>query len=147
MNCKDPIATELPAAPDTSGVKLPMGLLGFEQIKEFLLISNPAEEPFRWLQVKDNSALAFVVIDPFLVAPDYHPDIPQTDVEFLGLGRPQDAQLYNIVTLHSASRATVNLKGPVVINRHTGIAKQVVLANASQYSVEHPLPLTEAVTE
>jgi flagellar assembly factor FliW len=146
MNCENLIATEPSATPDVAGVKLPMGLLGFEQIKDYLLISNPAEEPFRWLQVKNDAALAFVVIDPFLVAPEYHPDIPPTDVEFLGLAGPQDAQLYNIVTLHSAGRATVNLKGPVVVNRHTGVGKQVVLANAGQYSVQHPLPLTEAVT-
>jgi len=146
MNCENLIATEPSGTPEVAGVKLPMGLLGFEQIKDYLLISNPAEEPFRWLQVKNDAALAFVVIDPFLVAPEYHPDIPATDVQFLGLAGPQDAQLYNIVTLHSAGRATVNLKGPVVVNRHTGVGKQVVLANASQYSVQHPLPLTEAVT-
>jgi flagellar assembly factor FliW len=36
------------------------------------------------------------------------------------------------------------LKGPVVINRNTGVGKQVVIANAAQYSVQHPLPVNEA---
>jgi flagellar assembly factor FliW len=144
MNCEDTLTTELPAAQSVAPLKLPMGLLGFEQMKDYLLISNPREEPFRWLQVKDNAVLAFVVIDPFLVAPDYSPDLPQADVQFLGLERPEDAQLYNIVTLHGNNRATVNLRGPVVINRHTGIAKQVILANASKYSLEHALPLRDA---
>lgn len=120
-----------------------MGLLGFEQMKEYLLIANPAEEPFRWLQVKNNPSLAFIVIQPFLVAPDYSPDIPQQDVQFLGLTSPADAVLFNIVTLHGPNRATVNLKGPVVINRNTGVGKQVVLANAAEYSVQHPMPLVE----
>ncbi|HWQ92202.1 MAG TPA: flagellar assembly protein FliW [Clostridia bacterium] len=136
----NPIA-ETPAAPEICGVRLPMGLLGFERIKDYLLIANPDEEPFRWLQVQENPALAFVVIEPFLIAPDYHPDIPQVDVEFLGLANPEDALLYNIVTLHGAQRATVNLKGPVVFNRHTLVGKQVILANAGEYSVQHPLPL------
>ena len=122
-----------------------MGLLGFEQIKDYLLIINPAEAPFRWLQVKDNSALAFVVIDPFLVMPDYHPDIPQADAESLGLTTPEQAALFNIVTLHANQRATINLKGPIVINRNTGIGKQVVLANAAEFSVQHPLPVAENV--
>lgn len=119
-----------------------MGILGFEQMKNYLLIANPEEEPFRWLQVKDNTSLAFVVIDPFLVVPDYHPDIPQSDVEFLGLANPAEAALLNIVTLHGSNSATINLKGPVVVNRTTGVGKQVILANASEYSVQHPLPLS-----
>ena len=148
MNCLTPTAVaEPPGAPQTRGVKLPMGLLGFEQMKDYLLVSNPGEEPFSWLQVKGNATLAFVVMDPFMAAPDYHPDIPQPDVDFLGLEQPEDALLLNIVTLHGPNRATVNLKGPIVVNRHTGIGKQVVIANAAHYSVQHPLPLTETAGE
>jgi flagellar assembly factor FliW len=129
-------------APTVCDIRLPMGLLGFEQTKDYLLIINPAEEPFRWLQVKDNPALAFVVVDPFIALPEYRPDIPQSDAEFLGLASPSQAALFNIVTLHG-SRATLNLKGPIVINRNTGIGKQVVITNAAEYSVKHPLPTAE----
>ena len=144
MKCVTSFETEVVPKPVICDVRLPMGILGFEQMKNYLLISNPDEEPFRWLQVKDNPALAFIVIKPFLVAPDYHPDIPEPDVQFLGLGAPEDAALLNIVTLHGPNRATVNLKGPIVINRNTGIGKQVVIANAAEYSVQHPLPLADA---
>jgi flagellar assembly factor FliW len=132
-------------APVCCDIRLPAGLLGFEQIKQYLLISDPVEEPFRWLRVKDNPALAFVVVEPFLAVPDYHPDIPEADVQFLGLTRPEDALLYSIVTLHPGQRATINLKGPVVINRNTGVGKQVIVGNAASYSVQHPLPEAEAV--
>jgi flagellar assembly factor FliW len=37
----------------------------------------------------------------------------------------------------------VNLKGPIIINRNTHIGKQVVIANASDYSVQHPLPVNQ----
>jgi flagellar assembly factor FliW len=143
MKCVNPIETESPSAIISCDVRMPMGILGFEQMKDYLLIANPAEEPFRWLRVKDNPLVAFVVIEPFLIAPDYHPDIPESDVEFLGLSMPADAALLNIVTLHGPNRATVNLKGPVVINRNTGVGKQVIIANAAEYSVQHPLPLEE----
>ena len=136
-----PVGSEAPVACD---VRLPMGLLGFEQIKDYLLISNPEEEPFRWLRVKDNPSLAFVVVEPFLAVPDYQPDIPKQDVEFLQLSHPQDAVLYNIVTLRAGQHATINLKGPVIINRNTGLGKQVIIANAGSYSVQHPLPEAEA---
>jgi len=144
MKCVSTIEAEPTVAPVVNEVRLPMGILGFEQIKEYLLLANAAEEPFRWLRVKDNPSLAFVVVEPFLVAPDYQPDIPQADVEFLGLAEPEDALLYSIVTLHPGGRATANLKGPVVINRITGVGKQVIIANAASYSVQHPLPEAEA---
>ncbi len=137
------IEMEKPAAPLNNKVRLPMGILGFEQIKEYVLLANPEEEPFAWLQVEANASLAFIVIDPFLVMPEYQPDIPQSDVDFLGLDDPRDARLLNIVTIHSPNQATVNLKSPIVINRRTHIGKQVILANASDFSVQHPLPVAE----
>ena len=39
----------------------------------------------------------------------------------------------------SPLEATVNLVGPVIINRRTGIGKQVVLANHGRFSAHHPL--------
>jgi flagellar assembly factor FliW len=143
MKCAELIETEAPPAPPQNRVRLPMGLLGFEQIKDYVLLTNPAEEPFAWLQVESSASLAFVVIDPFLVMPAYQPDIPQVDVNFLGLKNPSDAMLLNIVTVHGPTRATVNLKGPIVVNRHTRVGKQVIIANAPEYSVQHPLPVSE----
>lgn len=143
MKCAESIELETPPAPTGHPVRLPMGLLGFEQIKDYILVINPGEEPFAWLRVEDNAALAFVVIDPFVVLPDYKPDIPPADVEFLGLKDADDALLLGIVTVNGASHATVNLKGPVVINRHTHTGKQVIITNAANYSVQHPLPVAD----
>jgi flagellar assembly factor FliW len=140
-NCIEP---EPAGGVATGDVRLPMGLLGFERMKDYLLVANPAEEPFGWLQVKGDASLAFVVINPFLIVPDYHPDIPAGDAEFLGLDDAEDALLLNIVTVHKQGQATMNLKGPIVINRNTGIGKQVVIANAADYSVQHPLLVADA---
>ena len=134
-------------APETQAdnrLRLPAGILGFEQFKEYMLLANPAEAPFAWLRVTENVSLAFVVVNPFLVMPEYAPDIPDSDVEFLGLKDSNDALLFNIVTIWGPNNATVNLKGPIVINRHTHVGKQVIIANASNYSVQHPLPVAAA---
>jgi flagellar assembly factor FliW len=145
MNCAEPAVMKTPAMLPNNQIRLPMGLLGFEQIKDYVLLANPAEEPFAWLKVQSNAALAFVVIDPFIVMPNYQPDIPDADAAFLGLKQPDDALLLNIVTVHGPHRATVNLKGPIVINRLTHVGKQVIIANANDYSVQYPLPVNEAV--
>ena len=144
MKCAELIETEtLPAVARRDLIRMPNGMLGFEQIKDYVLTSNPEEKPFAWLQVQGNIGLAFVVIDPFVAMAGYQPDIPQTDVDFLNLKQPDDALLLGIVTIHDAQRATVNLKGPVVINRHTYVGKQVIIANANSYSVTHPLPVAD----
>ena len=121
-------------------IHLPGGLLGFESVKKYVLTCVPGEEPFYWFRDQNDPALAFLVVPPFEVLPSYSPDLPAEDVRFLGLETPDDALLLNIVTLRPRGRSTVNLKGPVVINRFSLIGKQVVIANASDYSVQHPLP-------
>jgi flagellar assembly factor FliW len=131
--------TETRETEATDIIRMPFGLLGFEHVKEFTLLTNPDEAPFMWLQMLDEARRAFLVVPPFNVVPEYQPDISDDEVDFLGLSNPADAILLNIVTLRGPGRATVNLKGPIVINRRTGIAKQVILNNAAHYSLHHPL--------
>jgi flagellar assembly factor FliW len=123
-------------------IQLPYGLLGFERVNNYVLLTRPNEEPFLWLQMLDGARHAFLVVSPFVAVPDYQPDIAEDDVSFLELTTPDEAQLVNIVTLRGNGRATINLKGPVVINRHTKVGKQIIPTNAAQYSVHHPLPVS-----
>lgn len=124
-------------------VRLPLGLMGFETIKDYVLLTEPGEEPFRWLQVLNDPSLAFLVVPPFDVLPGYAPQIAEEDTQFLGLSKPTDALLFNIVTVRGRNRATVNLKGPIILNRFTLRGKQVVISNAADYSIQHPLPAWE----
>lgn len=140
MNTTETIEPQKNGAVPQRPVQLPFGLLGFERVKNYVLTANPHEEPFQWLQMLDAAQKAFLVVSPFLVMPGYQPDIPDDDVEFLGLKEPADALVFNICTLRNGE-ATINLKGPLVINRHTGIGKQVIPNNAGQFSLRHPLPV------
>ncbi|MBC8001688.1 MAG: flagellar assembly protein FliW, partial [Opitutaceae bacterium] len=120
-------------------IQFPLGLLGFEQIKEYELLADPAEEPFMWLQMVNSTSQSFLVVPPTTIVPDYDPEISPEDVAFLELREPGDALLVNIVTLRGRQEATANLKGPIVINRHTLIAKQVIPLNVAKYSLQFPL--------
>jgi flagellar assembly factor FliW len=122
-------------------IRMPLGLLGFEQYKSFTLFTRPTEEPFLWLQTAASPKLAFLVVSPFIAVPDYGPTIPEEDVQFLALQSPDDALIVNIVTVRGPKQATVNLKGPIVLNRHTLTAKQVIPLNSPDFSVAHPLPI------
>src|SRR3954467_9032149 len=135
-------STELECVPVNSEnvIQMPSGLLGFENLKRFVLLSNKDEAPFSWFQVIDDASLAFLVLSPFEAIPDYQPEISDEDAAYLGLKKSDDAIIYNIVTLRPGN-ATINLKGPIVINRFSLRGKQVVLQNASKWSVRPPLPL------
>ena len=140
MNTAETIELNPVAVRGENRLHLPLGLLGFEQTKHYVLLQHPHETPFGWLQVLDDPSLAFLVLPTTQIFPDYQPDIAAEDVDFLGLALPEDALLFNIVTLRGKNQATVNLKGPIVVNRHTLVGKQVVPVNAARSSLQHPLP-------
>lgn len=122
-------------------IRIPGGLVGFPEHQGFEVFYREEELPFRWLRLVGPDPVDFVVIEPAGLIPGYELELFDEDAAFLGISEPSDAVVLNIVTVSRAQppTATVNLVGPVVINRRTGLAKQVVLANHTRYSARHPL--------
>jgi len=141
MNCMETTEPRDTCPSTECLIQMPFGLLGFERYKTFALVTNPEEEPFLWLQVVEEPKLAFLVMSPFVVVPDYRPEISEEDAKALGLQNPADSLVFNIVTVRGARQATVNLKGPIVLNRRTLVGKQIIPINAPRLEVAHPLPL------
>jgi flagellar assembly factor FliW len=142
MKTAEMIEPEIHTISGENVIQMPDGLLGFEHVKKYVLLAQPQEAPFMWLRMIENANKRFIVVSPFQIVPDYQPDISSEDVRFLGINSPDDALVVNIVTLRPNRPPTVNLKGPIVINRHTLIAKQVIPNNASKFDVNHPLPVS-----
>jgi flagellar assembly factor FliW len=127
--------------------RLPEGLVGFPEYTGFELLCVPEELPFVWMRLHGPDPLHFVVIEPGGIIPDYELELFDEDAAFLGITASADAMVLNIVTVREGrpASATVNLAGPIIINRRTGIAKQCVLANYARYSAHHPLVENSAV--
>ena len=119
-------------------INFPEALLGFEDEKEFVIINTEDEEnPFQWLQSVRNPHLAFVIINPFLVYPNYDIVIPKTIQQKLGIKDKKDLSIYAIVVVpEDIQKMTANLWGPIIINVNKKIGKQVVLDD-SRYSTKH----------
>jgi flagellar assembly factor FliW len=119
---------------------MPAGLLGFPEVKEYLIVDPAPELPVKWLQARDALPLAFVITDPFLLLPDYQAELTPLDLMDVGAHATTDLFLVAIVTLPRETTAypTVNLQGPVLINRTNGWAKQLVLVQGT-YHTQHPL--------
>jgi flagellar assembly factor FliW len=105
------------------------GLPGFPDRRRFTLTRwGDDESPFSLLESIDDE-LRFVVVPPELFFPDYAPVLSDDDVARLELSEADDAIVLVVVTLGAGPEdATANLLGPVVVNRHTLAAAQVVLA-------------------
>jgi flagellar assembly factor FliW len=141
MRTAEQSTLELPAPRHEDLIQLPLGLLGFEKFKEYMWIESEEDAPFCWLQALHDPKLSFLLLDPNRVLSDYEPSVSDEDVAFLGLDAPSDALIYCVVTLRPSGRASLNLKGPIVLNRFTLRAKQIVLTNAAEYSLQFPLPV------
>ncbi len=117
-------------------ITFPEGLLGFEEIHEYLLFHED-EENFLWslTAANDSQIPSFIVMDPFPIREDYHPSLSERDLELLGNPQPEDLCFLVIAVIRSPlSDSVVNLKAPIVINIYNQRAKQVILEDA-----EYPL--------
>ncbi len=141
------VSSEVLNADAASGhlLKLPKGLIGFPDHTSFELLYQPDQLPFRWLRLIGPDTVHFVVIEPNGIVPEYEPELFDEDAAALGLVDPGDALVLNIVSVSHGEpvTATVNLVGPIIINRRTGIARQVVLSNHGRYNARHPLVVSE----
>lgn len=129
-------------APPANEISLPQGIIGFGSYKRAELLYLPDHLPFLWMKLHgptDN--LHFIVIEPGGIVPGYEPEIFDEDAMQLDISSPAEAMILNIVTLQRQDpvEATVNLIGPVVVNRRTRIGRQLVISNYSRYSAHHQL--------
>lgn len=120
-------------------IAFPEGLLGFPGEKQFIILQSLDIEPFLWLQSATDPALAFVIIDPLLVYPHYKVEVRPEEVTCLELEDPGRARILAICVVPSdPQKATVNLKGPLVMNLEKRLGKQVISADP-EHEVRHPL--------
>lgn len=114
-------------------IKFPAGLYGFEGMAEYLLMDTE-QKPFYWLQSLEVKDVAFVLIDPMLIRPHYNPCLDPLDYELLALKGIDDEKLlmFTIVTVSDdRKKMTVNLQGPVIINKESREGRQCISLDES----------------
>ena len=107
------------------------GLLGFGDYHRYVIL-NASEQnsPFRWLQCLDDGNLAFVIIEPLNFMFEYDIEVSDSDQEFIGLTRGEDAILYAIVSIPAnPQNMTANLQGPLLINVVNRKGRQIISSN------------------
>ncbi len=116
------------------------GLPGFPEARRFVLLNNHLEPPFYCLHSVDDPSLAFVVTDPTVLVPDYHPKNGASTLHELQASNPEDLQALVTLTIPPGRprEMTANLMSPLLINPEQGLGKQVVIEKP-HYSHQHPV--------
>jgi flagellar assembly factor FliW len=115
------------------------GIPGFEQNKQFVIVSIPEYAPFEWLVCIDGSKLRFAIINPLLFEPNYDPKIIKEQLDDLAVEGPEDLLMYVIVTIReNPLESTANLVGPIILNRRKKIGKQIIIDD-DRYTTREPI--------
>lgn len=144
------LSLESEYAPGTPATDLILSLarpfLGFSSSWRFRLHGlGEAYLPFLGLSSLDEE-LRFIVVEPGQFFDDYRFAVPEEDVALLDLEGPKDAQVLVLVSRVPGATPTVNLMGPVVLNRRSGVATQVVLTDG-RYRAAMPLGTGRSVSD
>lgn len=114
-------------------------LIGLDRSSRYALRPlGPRYEPYASLVSLDEQDLRLVVVPPGLIFTDYVIEIPEADCRMLELEHMADVAVLTIVRRKGLPAPVVNLMGPLVVNRRTKRAAQVVLAE-SGYGVMVPV--------
>lgn len=114
------------------------GILGFNSLNRFVMIVHEEGSPFHWFQSLEDPSIAFITMNPFIIKSDYEPEIDDHTIEMLEVAKAEDIELKAIITVRSEPvvKMTANLRAPLVINKQTKLASQVILED-EQYPIQY----------
>lgn len=115
------------------------GILGFADLSKFVILDDPNDDIFAWLQSCEAGAIAFPVLEPELFTQNFKINLSKTDLESLKMADVKKARFFSIVTIpDDPTQMTANLKAPVVINLEQRVARQCVLQD-NNLAIREPL--------
>lgn len=112
-------------------ITLESGMIGFPDMQKFALIFDEEkgqEAKIMWFQSMDDPQVAFPVMRPEIVKPDYNPTVNDEVLE--PLGRITDENMFVVVTVTAVpdvKKNSVNLKAPIIINTDTRKGCQIIV--------------------
>lgn len=120
-------------------IDFPEGILGFSGLRHFVLLDDPHDEIFAWLQSCENPSIAFPVLEPELIFTPYKVNLTKSDSAGIRLKPDQKARSFAIVTIPTdIAQMTANMKAPIVINVEERVARQCVLQD-NALSIRDPI--------
>jgi len=126
----------------TNVIHFPEGLVGLDQLHDFLVMPNKKEGPLFWMQSVDDPDFAFVVTDPTNFFLNYQVRAAAIERKKLQIGPEDEYFVLSIVSISPEKEITLNLAGPILYSPKTNRALQGVLED-NKYDTKTPLPQVE----
>jgi flagellar assembly factor FliW len=119
-------------------ITFPDGLVGCPEWQHFVLVETE-DDVLQNLVSLDKHGVSFLVVPPECICEGYEVDLSTAEQEKIGLENSEDAILLCTLTVREDPfQVTANLAGPIVINRKTMLAEQLVVQD-DRYSLRHPV--------
>ena len=108
-------------------IQFPEGILGFNELRRFILLDDPSDEIFVWLQSCEEPGIAFPVLEPELFKTGYKIQLTKHDLETMKLQTDEGLRCFAIITIpQDPTLMTANLKAPIVIHVKSRLARQEI---------------------
>jgi len=120
----------------------PEGLIGFENLRQFIVMPNQKDGPLFWIQSVEDPSVALILTDPTNFFLGYQVVPEAGEKKKLQLAAEEDCFTLVVVTVYPDRQVTLNLMAPILFAPGSNKAIQVILEN-SDYSVQTPLPVVE----
>ena len=132
---------EIEYDPDNT-LQFPEGLVGFEDLRAFVVMPNEKEGPLFWIQSIDDPQVAFILTDPTSFYFDYKVVPDGRERQKLGIDEDGECLIVSVVSVSADRKITLNLAAPILFAPETNRALQVIL-EGTQFSPQTPLPAVE----
>jgi flagellar assembly factor FliW len=101
---------------------------GFPQLRRFALVQLDEDGILCQLRSLEDPALRFLVMSPVTFFPNYAPEVGDDVIADLEIDSPEDVIVLVVLNAgESLATTTANLMAPVLVNRTTRRASQVIL--------------------
>jgi flagellar assembly factor FliW len=119
-------------------IYFPNGIIGFEGYKRFVIMPDKNHSPFCWLISLDEEDFGVPLVNPYSLIKEFQKDFP---LELTNELKDSNSkfEVFCVVNLKgSDGSATLNLKGPILIDFINKVGKQIILT-ADILSITYPL--------
>lgn len=97
----------------------PNGILGFENLQEFILVSVEETAPFKWLISIQQPEIGFILLSPWLADQEFNPG--------RAINISENAVFVIIKLEKDRGVMTANMKAPIVLDAENNVGEQVIL--------------------
>lgn len=118
-------------------------ILGFQEFRRYILLPGPSDH-LTWLQSTDSGELAFILIDPRSVMPEYQVELRPPELAELAVTDASELLVFTLVVVpHDPSQIRTNLRAPILISAKHRLGKQTILEH-SPYPIQFYLAQARA---